>query len=87
MLSRACCREVCGIDVSSWGHVPLTAGRGVGRVQLEMQGRVVKAASAGGRLSVRNLAFLVGIHHASELVCVLPSQSREIWIGVLVIAC
>ena len=78
MLSAASCHEVRGLDVSSWEHVPLTAGRGVGRVQLEMQGRVVQAASAGGPLSVRNLAFLVGIHHASELVCVLPSQSREI---------
>ena len=28
----------------------------------------------------------LGIHHASKLVCALPSQSREVWIGALVIA-
>ena len=28
----------------------------------------------------------LGIHHASKLVCTLPSQSREVWVGALVIA-
>jgi len=29
----------------------------------------------------------LGIHQASKLVCTLPSQSLEGWIGALVIAC
>jgi hypothetical protein len=28
----------------------------------------------------------LGTHHASKLVCTLPSQSREVWVGALVIA-
>jgi hypothetical protein len=29
----------------------------------------------------------LGIHRASKLVFTLPSQSREVWVGALVIAC
>jgi hypothetical protein len=29
----------------------------------------------------------LGIHHASKLMCTLPSQSREVRVGALVIAC
>jgi len=28
-----------------------------------------------------------GIHHTNKLVCKLPNQSREVWVGAFVIAC
>jgi hypothetical protein len=47
--------------------------------------QITARADTGTNKPARMAAL--GIHHASKLVSTLPSQSREVWIGVLVIAC
>jgi hypothetical protein len=66
-------------SVEHWQHR-------ISKVKLAIRGNGGTARADTETNKPARMAAL-GIHHTSMLVCTLPSQSREVWIGVLVIAC
>jgi len=54
-------------------------------IQMKAMIQITVRTDTGTNKPARMAAL--GIHHASKLVCTPPSQSREVWVGALVIAC